>query len=629
MLNKKYILTIVSLFILVLSSCTKENLDETSTDENENPVAVVECDDFEIEIIETEDTLTVEISEGTAPFTYSWSTEENTESIIIEEPGVYEVTITDSTGCVVSNEVTVAEQSEACNDFALELYELDNTLISEISGGTAPFTYSWSTDENTESISVDESGIYNLTVTDSLGCTVSGQIIYEVETVGCDGFGADLFFNDGLIAAEIMGGTAPYTYEWSTGETSETISVTESGVFTVTITDAQGCIILQEIFAEFNTNDCNDLNLELFDLDGAIGAEVWGGTPPYIFEWSNGENSETISVTESGVYSVVITDSQGCTISQEIFVEFNSNDCSDLTVEVVDYDGYLVAEVYGGTPPYNFNWSTGESIEAINPTESGFYYVVITDANGCIVENGIFVDLESSQCEGFELSINHNGSGLLTAEVSGGTPPYNYEWSTGDFTSEIIVNGDGYYTLFVIDALGCTLEESINVAVNPTDCSNTLELNAGGTNTPIMFSAESEAYLWKSSCSEFSNQFTPEYDHNYLIVDVDWDGFGTNQDPNYFSISDGLPGITFGSNGKPQAGDVLNPYFIAEDYFYAEAQGILYNIDEIEVLILASSNIEGGRIEGLVLGSISDQNDSNNTSSIAGKFCVSIVSVCE
>jgi len=302
-------------------------------------------------------------------------------------------------------------------------------------------------------------------------------------------------------------------------------------------------------------------------------------------------------------------------------------ECDGFSLLLVESEGTVGVEVIGGTAPYTYVWSTEETTSTITPEESGTYAVTVTDAEGCDVSEEITIEVETNDCDGFDANIAHDGEGQLTVALTAGTAPYSYVWSTDENTEAIDVDADGVYSLTVTDALGCTVIDEISVTLNSGECDNTLTLNAANTNTAIAFSAESEAHLWKNDCAEVSGGTTVAY--NYIIVDVDWNNWGTGEDYSIFAISDGLPGISFGSNDALQVGDVLSPYFVGDDYFWNEAESTNYDLDNIQVTITESSTELGGQIAGTISGTIFNQNDENDSSTVSGSFCVTIATVCE
>lgn len=232
-------------------------------------------------------------------------------------------------------------------------------------------------------------------------------------------------------------------------------------------------------------------------------------------------------------------------------------------------------------------------------------------------------------CDDFDVLLIEN-EGDLVLEVIEGTGPYTYLWSTEETTASITPDEDGVYSVIVTDVEGCTTSEEITFEMMVDACDGfSGSINAPDTNTPLDFTATSEAYLWKEGCPEVNSFF--EYDHNYLVVDASWDNWGSGGNYSVYAVADGLPGFTFGSNGIPQVGDVLTPYFEGEDLFRNDGNPLssVYIFDGIQITITETSNELGGNIAGTISGTIVDLNDSNNSSSISGTFCVPIVSVCE
>jgi len=216
-------------------------------------------------------------------------------------------------------------------------------------------------------------------------------------------------------------------------------------------------------------------------------------------------------------------------------------------------------------------------------------------------------------CNGFSLQLFLVEDTINTA-IDQGTPPYSYAWSTGESSESLIPQSSGIYVLTVTDAEGCEVAKEIEIM----NCSNTLTLNSANASPQVSFMVQGEAYVWKYACSSDDG-----YDYNYLVVDSEWSG-AWDYDP--YAASNGVPGITFGSNGLPQIGDVLNTYFPNPDIFISGSQGASFNIDDMQVTIENVSDNIGGDIAGTISGNLIDENDSTPFS---GSFCVSIVSICE
>ena len=239
------------LAFLMLSSCGKENLDITTTEEEEVIPEVVTCDQWQMSITyDGNGNLSATIGGGTPPFDYLWSTGETNTNINVSQSGTYSLTVTDADGCVLVEEITIS-LNPACNGFSVDITEDpigSNILVPLIVGGTMPYSYLWSTGETTFSINASIGLSYSVTVTDNNGCVVEDEVDFIV-IVTCEPY--DISIEESpigsgslstIISGNVSGG--PYEYFWSTGETTSSINVSESGIYSVIVTDINGCTCL-------------------------------------------------------------------------------------------------------------------------------------------------------------------------------------------------------------------------------------------------------------------------------------------------------------------------------------------------------------------------------------------------
>ena len=278
------------------------------------------------------------------------------------------------------------EQGTVICELILELSNDDGLLTANASDGTEPYSYSWSTQETSSSIRVEEDGIYSVEVVDADGCIVSG-VIEVVLTSPCADFNFDIDYDsdNSSLSAIVSGGTQPYVYEWSTGETTDKILINGFGVYAVTVTDDEGCVVSDRI--EIGSDPCANFDAELRhdQGDGSISIFVTGGTAPYSYTWASGEVTDRIIVTGDGTYSVTITDAAGCTVVKSLSI--GNNPCDNFTA-LFEYDAgkeTLTVIPSGGTVPYNYRWASGESTATINVVSgnNNTYTVEIFDAAGC------------------------------------------------------------------------------------------------------------------------------------------------------------------------------------------------------------------------------------------------------
>ncbi|MEX0813796.1 MAG: N-acetylmuramoyl-L-alanine amidase [Chitinophagales bacterium] len=202
-------------------------------------------------------------------------------------------------------------------------------LSVSVHGGEAPYSYEWSNGSQDSVISGLEAGLYHLTVQDSLGCFSMVSYILASDSVlsfdrylqDSDCYGA----NEGEVAYDITEGKAPYTYSWSNGANGFWQKDLEPGDYVVTISDARNCVQIDT----FNIQE-PEAPLKIDSIESDFGVSYYqlspeglsGGTPPYSYLWSTGEQSNTIVVNESGYYSLQITDANGCQLNAFKIVDF-------------------------------------------------------------------------------------------------------------------------------------------------------------------------------------------------------------------------------------------------------------------------------------------------------------------
>jgi len=271
----------------------------------------------------------------------------------------------------------------------------DAAATVSVTGGLAPFSYAWSNGETSTSLANLAAGTYLVTVTDMNACTTITTATFTeppplmastvITHVACYG-GAD-----GVIAANLIGGTNPYTYQWDNGVFGPTNSNLSTGTYSVTATDAHGCALTAQATVVQPTALASDIKAEDVACNGGstaeISVDVTGGTSPYSFHWNIGANTPQITNLPMGTYTLSITDAHGCSLTATAQI----NEPPPLLLQtdktnircVGDDDGALIAIASGGTPPYMLQWSNGQTTPEIGGLEPGIYTLSVTDTKGC------------------------------------------------------------------------------------------------------------------------------------------------------------------------------------------------------------------------------------------------------
>ncbi len=425
---------------------------------------------------------------GSGTFTYEWNTEATTATISDLPAGTYSVTITDDEGCSATATVTISEPTALTTNASATHQTAantnDGTATASPSGGTGEYTYEWSTGETTQTITGLAPGTYTVTVTDENGCTAAQSVVVNAfdctiaaqathTDVTC--FGAD----DGTARVLVTGANEPVSYTWSNGANTEEVTGLTPGTYTVQVLDNTQCADVVEITItqpeQLLANASATAETSVGANDGTASANPTGGTGAYTYAWSNGETTQYLTGLAPGTYVVTVTDENGCTAVQSVVV--NAFDCALAAQPIVSHvrcfgenNGAMSVSLAGGTEPYTYAWSNGETTPSLQNLAPGTYTASVTDAKGC----GVVVEGDIEEPAPLELSadVSHptcadEPSGAIYTTATGGTGAYTYAWSTGHTGSALEQVPPGEYTLLLSDANGCTIEAAY--ALEATD----------------------------------------------------------------------------------------------------------------------------------------------------------------
>ncbi|MEX2590194.1 MAG: PKD domain-containing protein, partial [Chitinophagales bacterium] len=392
-----------------------------------------------------------------------------------------------------------------------------DTVTLTASGGVG---YAWNNNSTDASITVSPSSTstYSVTVTGATGCTDADQVTVNVlpepspalfDAIICNG-------NPVTLDAENPGAT----YNWSTTESSQTITVSTPDTYVVTITDpSSGCSITDTAVVTTGSN----LNVPLNDVDACEGDTVVlnaaNSGADYI--WNTGDTTRTISVTLDGSYSVTVDD-QSCTGTGTATVTFHANPEPEITGDSVICAGDSTYLFVNTTD--NITWSTfsGNDSILVSPGADQYYSVELEDALGCTGTDSILLTvnpLPNAQITG-DTEICTGDQTTLTA--SGGT---DYEWSNFETTASIQVSptSDSTYSVIVTDTNTCsiTIQETVvvNALPNASIIGNT-EICEGETTT--LTASGGTDYEWSNNNETTASiQVNPSSDETYTVIVTD------------------------------------------------------------------------------------------------------------
>ncbi len=398
-----------------------------------------------------------------------WSNGSTTQSINVGSGGTYSVSVTNSDGCTaISNLIVVSESNPLANITAsgpLDLCPGENVTLTANPGQS----YLWSDGSTSSTITVSSSGVYSVQVTNTDNCVAvsSNTNVNTLNAVATiTAMGPTQLCPGGNVVLAASAGSA---WLWSNGETTQNITVTQSGNYSVNVVNSNSCAALTlPVSVSFSTPTASATALSSTDIcpGSSVGLTANNGSA---WLWSNGATTQQIQVTTSGNYSVQVTDPTGCIANSNsipvqvitplanITVQGNTDLCPGQQVILIANTGS------------NYLWSTGATTQQITLTQTGSYSVQVINSIGCtalsapITVNAltadatVFANGPLKFCEGGDVTLSAN-------------PGSSWHWSTGETTQTIVVNTSGTYTVEVVNTNGCQkLSQPLNVtvALNP------------------------------------------------------------------------------------------------------------------------------------------------------------------
>lgn len=470
--------------------------------------------------------------------THAYTTGGNYDvSLTVSGPGNTSSTFTLHKLEIIENIVASIVTPIRCYD------DTTGSLTVNFTGDSSGITYSWDTNpvQTTRTAVHLGGGDYNVTILNAEGCPASVHIslgeppplLHTIMTVK-----PDCAASNGSIDIAVSGGLPPYSYIWfpAVSNTSSAKNI-PSGAYTITVIDNNGCYKVIHI----DLPDAGDLTASILTTkdvscfsgnDGMAITTATGGSKPYRYSWSpSGANTVINNNLAAGNHTVTVTDANGCKAIATAVIHQPSVLTSVVNLQNTfcgNDNGSVSVELYGGMGPYQYTWSHGNYLSAsVSNLAPGQYTLTIKDNLGCTKNDTVIIEPSSAVLLQF-LQTNVLCAGEATggaeAIVTGGTPPYNFQWtnSTQIFNSNPIANvAAGTYNLKLQDAVGCSVIASIDITqpeplkVITTTQSSYCDFSNGSASAHVSGGLSPYNFLWKplnNTTSTIANVYAGNYD---------------------------------------------------------------------------------------------------------------------
>lgn len=428
---------------------------------------------------------------------YSWSTGASTRAIEIFDPGVYMVTVVDNLGCegaatVSADTVSIPQPDILGGDYICE------------TGTRLLFTqnfdkYNWSTGDTTAAVMVGNPGIYSLTVTDNNGCTNTALTSIRLQRDP----EPSIIGDDILCPGESVDLTTTFSYDqvlWSTGETTASITTLYMPEVSIEVTDTFGCIGFDTILLTSVQNPTVSIagQLDICDGEGAI----LQATPGFeVYQWSDGSDMDATIGRVDGIYTVTVTDINGCTAqaSQNLVVNDNPKPSIQGTPTICEGETSILS-VRDNFLTYE--WSNGDTSRFTQVTETGTYVIRVESPGGCFNTDTFDVlvniprptpiaNAELDVCDGQTLTLD------------AGDNFRNYQWSTGSTQQTITTTVGGNFRITVTDENGCRTNSLVTVRFRdlPQPSITAPQVFCKGTPVSLLANGNFRTYDWSNGAS--------------------------------------------------------------------------------------------------------------------------------
>jgi gliding motility-associated-like protein len=437
---------------------------------------------------------------GDGIFTYAWSNGDVGQTADSLMLGLYDVTVTDASGCSASFPLPVSESNgptiniTSTNVSASGL--TDGTATANIITAQGSVSYLWSNLDTNQTADTLAAGFYSVTVTDSAGCstvdtvTISEPTLitvsFAITEITCGGGGCD-----GAITASVTGGVMPYTYLWSTGDTTITIDTLCAATYTLTVTDANGVVLIDSV--QLNDPTPFTFSPTIVDAscngvcDGSINLAVTGGSGAYSYLWNTGDTTSNLSGLCAGQYSVIVSDTTGC--SDSLTIDVNEPGAIVVSVDNIvepncpatTPDGSIEVSATGGNGgPFSYQWYdaqfnviVGQDSSFASNLTAGIYNVAVVDqSTGC--SDTSFVILNNNGAPNITLdsivptSCFGTCDGAIFTTITGGIGTNTIIWSSGGTNDDEFGICAGNDTIAIVDGAFC-LSTSIFEVTSPEE----------------------------------------------------------------------------------------------------------------------------------------------------------------
>ncbi len=471
------------------------------------------------------------LNAGSGPgYTYQWQDNNNTQTENATVNGTYSVTVTNSYNCTASAQSNVTLLSAPVINLGPNINQCGGTAV--VNAGNNGDTYLWSDGSTNQQLQATTSGTYIVTVTDPSTCSATGSIQIYIQAQPFVDLGADTTQCGGVISLDA--GNPGNLYFWSDNETTQTILVSSTGNYSVTVIDPNGgCSASGSINVTIFQVPVVNLGPDTTQCGGSV--TLYAGNAGSTFVWGDGSTADSIVATTPGQYSVTVTNGSNCSAAGSINVYIQTVPSVYIGEDVRQCGGSVTLDA--GNPGYGYAWSDADTTQTTVVSTTNTYSVTVTNlVNHCSSADTINVIIDTIPVVNLGPDTTQCG-GTITLDA--GNAGSTYLWSDNSSSETLVVSASGIYRVSVTNGNGCSATGSITVTINPIPVVTlSLPTNVCITVPPFLLSGGSPlggTYF--------------EADTAIALFNPNWQGIGSHQITyvytNIYSCTDSASGSIF------------------------------------------------------------------------------------
>ena len=416
----------------------------------------------------------------------------------------------------------------------------NGTVHYSVNSGSSGQSYLWSNGDTTQTTSITQPGSYFALVTSADGCvdttdTYTASVFAAPDTTVTLSGSLDFCSYDDVTLTAASG----QTYLWSTGDTTQSITVNQAGSYSAMVTTSDGCSEMTaayttNVFADPDTSVAVSGSMDFCSYEDVTLTAASGQS----YLWSNGATTQSITVTQAGSYYAVVTTSNGCsdttaTYTTTVFADPDINVSASGLLDFCSYEDVTFTAAAGQT----YAWSTGETTQSITTDLAGSYYAIITTSDGCVdttanLSTTVFADADISVTTSGGLDFCSYEDVTITA-VAG----QSYLWNTGDTTQSITTNQAGSYSFTATTLDGCVDTSAVyttSIFADPDTSVVVTQTLFCASDSAVLIAAPGQSYLWSNGDSTQATIVNTT--GSYYVTATTIDGCSGNSDTTSITV---------------------------------------------------------------------------------------------